>query len=75
MSTASIVVLWSNGMVMVFNRDGQQMTDCNGRHEDVLAQGKLCNRVDAGTCYYVGKWGELTGRITKEEFFGEADTG
>ena len=32
------VIRWKNGMVMVFDQDGDQMTDYQGRWKDVKTQ-------------------------------------
>ncbi|OLB44099.1 MAG: hypothetical protein AUH05_05125 [Ktedonobacter sp. 13_2_20CM_53_11] len=46
------VILWSNGMVMVFDDDGEQMTQYQGRFENVQ---KRINDVFRGVWEY-GDW-------------------
>lgn len=60
------VIKWSNGMVMVFNENGEQMGQFQGKYEDVKER-ILKNDASKFTEYFYADWrGGLKEEKTKE---------
>ena len=61
------VTLWSNGMVMVFNEKGEQMTDYQGKFKE---KKKAILKATKGqpTKFWIGKWHEGTFESSWEAF-------
>lgn len=64
------VVLYSNGMVMVFDYNGEQIPELQGRFLDV--RGLILKLVNDTTEFYIGDWNNGTVRMNKECFSCEA---
>lgn len=52
----TIVILWINDTVTVFDQSGEEMVEFQGRHEDVR-EAILAHSTDA-TKFYKGEWNE-----------------
>ena len=67
------IILWSNGMVTVFDENGEQMLAYQGRRNQVIA--KLRELDLSQTEFYIGSWGigapPYTLPCTREQFFSE----
>jgi hypothetical protein len=61
-----LVILWSNGMVTVFGKDGEQIPDYQGRFLDER-QNILSNAPDSAR-FQMGQWGGGMVDINREAF-------
>jgi hypothetical protein len=65
------IILWSNGMVSVFDTKGAQIGDYQGRHSLVkrklISDGVELSSVD----FYIGVFGQDMLPMTREQFFSE----
>lgn len=57
---------WSNGMVMVFDENFEQVPHLQGRYEDVRAD--VLNVADDATLFFHSEWGQSEVRVRKEEW-------
>lgn len=68
------VILWSNGMVTVFDEHGEQMPSYQGRRSEALEKLRALDL--SQTEFYIGSWGKGTPPstlpCTKEQFFCES---
>lgn len=48
------VILWQNGMVMVFDEQGQQISEYQGRHENV--RDLIISNAPADAHFFRGEW-------------------
>lgn len=60
------VILWSNGMVMVLNKCGDQIPELQGRYLD--RREAILDAADRHTKFYLSKWSDWQHEITREEF-------
>jgi hypothetical protein len=58
------VILWSNGTVAVFDKDGRQLPDYQGRLDAVLE--KVLADAPPGTRFFVGDWRNGMVETTRE---------
>ena len=63
------VILWSNGMVLVFDQDGKQMPELQGKRSEVVSKLKTADLSEA--TFDIGAWNQGTLPMTREQFFGE----
>jgi len=63
------IIQFSNGMVMVFDENGEQMPEYQGRRSEAIKKlsGTLLNNVE----FSIGSWNSGTIPINKEQFFSE----
>jgi len=59
------VYTWSNGMVMAFDRDGEQMPEYQGRMGEVLP--RIIREAPSDTKWFIGSWREGTIPISREQ--------
>lgn len=59
------VMLWANGMVMVFDRQGKQVRQLQGRAEEVWP--RILKRADEGTTFETGVWRSFLRPMTAGE--------
>jgi hypothetical protein len=60
------VILWSNGQVMAFDRDGRQLPEYRGRLDHVLE--KILADASPGTKFFVGDWHRGRVQTTRQCF-------
>lgn len=63
------VVLWSNGMVMVFDKEGEQLPHLQGRLDKVRVPVLSATTKDA--CFFRGVWPQGRIQITRGDFANE----
>lgn len=61
MSTPREVYRWTNGMVMVFDEQGQQIADLQGPYEEVVA--KIVEQAVPTTHFYTAAWKGPNSRV------------
>lgn len=64
----SKVIIWSNGMVVVFDQDGKQMGNFQGKFEDKKVEilEEIGDRNDVE--FFTGAWEKDVSKISKETF-------
>ena len=56
----SVVIKFENGMVLVFDENGKQMPEFEGKYQDVRV--KILARAPKGAKFYHGTWNLLGGQ-------------
>ena len=67
----SKVIQWSNGMVTVFDGEGNQMPEFQGKRSEAVAKLKLLRSEFGGVQFRIGSWEEGTLPSSREQFFSE----
>ena len=57
---AKEVIFFTNGQIMVFDKEGEQMAKCQGCILDVDIIENINKYCDENTEFYFGNWGERT---------------
>lgn len=65
------VYLWSNGMVMAFDEQGQQMPDLQGTIEEVHS--KVQQAANEGTIWHKGIWRQGTREVSPQDILGDRE--
>ena len=60
------VILWANGMIMVFNRTGRQMCKWQGRGTEVAD--KILAAAPNDTTFNIGEWRSGYKEVTRQSF-------
>lgn len=63
--------LWSNGMVMAFDDNGEQIPEFQGKAKDVL--GSALDALSDRSVCYMGQWSERPISVTPEALRGFAE--
>lgn len=64
------IVLWSNGVVMVFDEHGKQIPEYQGKRKQVAEKLKDADLSQAS--FQIGSWNQGVLPMTREQFFSES---